>query len=413
MTRATKSRNSLDGKIVNLRRGLAVYKVKASPYYRVRVWIPSQKKRIVRTSKATTRAEAISVAEELFRAMGTKGALDHAPSERTFEHFAHKLVQLEKLQGERGALSARAWYDTQCILQNPERGLLVRFGDQDVTKIATPSYHAYFDSISKNNPSLAPATLKRTAVVFSKVMKLAQADGLIDAPPASPRIRHKDNPRSFFRFKPLVSADADEWRLLKKTAKEMASERVEVRGTLITEELYDFILFMVHSFLRPTESEVYALTHRDLAIAADPQRLILTIRKGKTGHRVCNTMPDAVPIYERIAKRYPNYSAEDFVFLPSYKNRSHAKRIIQRQFNAILERAGLKKDHFSHSVHTVYSLRHTAICMRLVLSKGTVNIFNLAKNAGTSVDQIERFYAKNLPLSPEMTRNLQSFGTEE
>jgi hypothetical protein len=28
----------------------------------------------------------------------------------------------------------------------------------------------------------------------------------------------------------------------------------------------------------------------------------------------------------------------------------------------------------------------------------------------TSVDQIERFYAKHLPLSREMAKNLQSFG---
>jgi hypothetical protein len=35
---------------------------------------------------------------------------------------------------------------------------------------------------------------------------------------------------------------------------------------------------------------------------------------------------------------------------------------------------------------------------------------NLAKNAGTSVEQIERFYARNLLLSAEMARNLQSFG---
>jgi hypothetical protein len=40
---------------------------------------------------------------------------------------------------------------------------------------------------------------------------------------------------------------------------------------------------------------------------------------------------------------------------------------------------------------TIYSVRHTAICMRIILSQGKVNIFNLAKNAGTSVDQIERF----------------------
>ena len=39
--------------------------------------------------------------------------------------------------------------------------------------------------------------------------------------------------------------------------------------------------------------------------------------------------------------------------------------------------------------------------MRIILSEGKVNIFNLAKNAGTSVDQIERFYARNLPLSKD------------
>ena len=52
----------------------------------------------------------------------------------------------------------------------------------------------------------------------------------------------------------------------------------------------------------------------------------------------------------------------------------------------------------------------TAICMRIILSHGQVNIFNLAKNAGTSVEQIERFCARNLPFSPELAKNLQSFG---
>jgi hypothetical protein len=50
--------------------------------------------------------------------------------------------------------------------------------------------------------------------------------------------------------------------------------------------------------------------------------------------------------------------------------------------------------------------------MRIILSHDKVNIFNLAKNAGTSVEQIERFYAKRLPLSKEMAKNLQSFGDE-
>jgi hypothetical protein len=61
---------------------------------------------------------------------------------------------------------------------------------------------------------------------------------------------------------------------------------------------------------------------------------------------------------------------------------------------------------------SIYSLRHTATNMwRIILSEGQVNIFNLAKNAGISVEQIERFYARNLPLSKEMAKNLQSFGS--
>ncbi len=66
----------------------------------------------------------------------------------------------------------------------------------------------------------------------------------------------------------------------------------------------------------------------------------------------------------------------------------------------------------TNAERSVYCLRHTAICMRIILSHGKVNIFNLANNAGTRVEQIERFYAKHLPLSREMAKNLQSFGEE-
>lgn len=64
-----------------------------------------------------------------------------------------------------------------------------------------------------------------------------------------------------------------------------------------------------------------------------------------------------------------------------------------------MEETGLKKDTVLQTDRTIYSLRHTAICMRLILSEGKVNIYTLAKNAGTSVNQIERFYARNLPIS--------------
>jgi hypothetical protein len=303
------------------------------------------------------------------------------------------------------------WTVTKFYLEHKNWGILRRFAKTDIATIQTKHYHQYLDWVQEQDSSLRPATINHIASVFSKVLKLAQQEGIIDWIPATPRVKRKDNPRSFFRFYPLVDKKNDEYQLLLKTAKDMAEEKVRVRETIITDELYDFILFMVHSFMRPTESEIYALTHRDIAIADNPKRLIITIRKGQTVHRISNTMPGAVSAYNRIKMRHQGYTNDDFLFLPSYKNRSSAKRIIQRQFNALLGRCHLKEDRYSDSPHTVYSLRHTSICMRIILSKGQVNIFNLAKNAGTSVDQIERFYARNLPLSKEMAINLQSFGS--
>jgi hypothetical protein len=48
---------------------------------------------------------------------------------------------------------------------------------------------------------------------------------------------------------------------------------------------------------------------------------------------------------------------------------------------------------------TLYSLRHTAIMYRLLFGDG-INTLLLARNARTSVEIIDRFYAK--PLSGEM-----------
>lgn len=410
MKPAKTSRYALDGKIIHLRQGLAVYKIHASPFYRVRIWVPSQKKRLVRTTKADNRAEAIAVAESLFASLGSRGALAETPKDLTFEHFVEEMLSNEQTRANSGLVNKHQPTNVRNLLYNKTWGAVRFLGRKNITEIQTKDYLAYLKWVRSQNPDLSPATINHISVAFRKVLRTAQADGVIDSVITTPREKRQDNPRSFFRFHPLVTKENDEYAKILKAAKELAARHTVVRGTTITDELYDFILFLTHSFLRPTISEVYSLTHRDVVVAKDPKRLILTIHKGKTGHRISNTMEAAVSVYARIQRRHKHHTQEDFLFLPEYKNRDHAKRILQRQFNEVLEQVGLKGDKHSKTVHSVYSLRHTAICMRLVNSHGKVNIFNLAKNAGTSVDQIERFYARNLPLSAELARNLQSFG---
>jgi hypothetical protein len=286
------------------------------------------------------------------------------------------------------------------------------FQDADVRELRTRHWAEFLDKLGKKRPDLTPSTRNMLGATFRNVLKVARDDGVIDEVPDTPRTRQKDNPRPFFRFYPLVDKDKDIYKQLLETAKAMADGEHFIRGVQTTEELYDLILFVTHTFVRPTTTELYALRHSDIQIADKPKRLLITVRDGKTGYRIANSMEAGVSVYERIKQRYPDASAEDYLFLPAYKNRTTASQIMRRQFNQALKEAGITFDPYTNQNHTVYSLRHTAICMRIILSHGQVNVFNLAKNAGTSVEQIERFYARNLPLSAEMARNLQSFGEQ-
>jgi len=138
-----------------------------------------------------------------------------------------------------------------------------------------------------------------------------------------------------------------------------------------------------------------------VVLAVDPKRLLLTVRDGNAGFRAANTMPAVVAIYNRIRKRQGDFDGEDYLFYPHYKNRTTASKIVQRQFRELMSQAEVEVDRPTGKPHTLYSLRHTAICMRTILSHGKVNIFNPAKNAGTSVDQI----ALLCPLLKPVQRN--------
>ena len=98
---------------------------------------------------------------------------------------------------------------------------------------------------------------------------------------------------------------------------------------------------------------------------------------------------------------------EEYVWMPEYPNRTTAINTARRIFNHILEKADLVDP--ERKLHP-YSLRHYALQARLRGSQGKVNIHTLAQNAGTSVDQLERFYLKRMAPTPEMIENLHTTG---
>ena len=86
---------------------------------------------------------------------------------------------------------------------------------------------------------------------------------------------------------------------------------------------------------------------------------------------------------------------DDYVFLPHVSNRDHALAVFNFWLKWIMREAGLPLVDAHGQPRTLYSLRHTAITFRLLYGQG-IDMLTLARNARTSVDMIETFYASTL-----------------
>jgi hypothetical protein len=214
-------------------------------------------------------------------------------------------------------------------------------------------------------------------------------ENLIERMPMMPSIKLSDSPRGWFSIK--------EYELLKNKLQELIDKKHAVKRQIITKEMSYLVTFMVNTFLRP--SDLKNLRHRNIEVVENEQKYLrITTEKSKTENLPIVSMEYAINIYKDIVNLHGEVKKDDFVFLPHISNRDRAMKIMSSQFNEVLKYADLKNSS-SGEPRTLYSLRHTAIMFRL--TKGDhIDLLTLARNARTSVDMIERFYAK--PLSAEM-----------
>ena len=250
-------RRSTDLSAIKVYRGVSIYKVRGSRYWYCRVWDRDKKRYIVKGTGETSVIGAREVAKDYaLSLLKTERAVER---KFTFNHFAIKCLSKNTAmvaEGERniGYLKAIRW-----SLQNADWGLLKWFGQKDVRKITTRDFTDYMDHLTKTRRDLSSSTKNTVMAAFRNVLKIAREEGVIDVIPDTPRSKQRDNPRPFFRFYPLVSRKDDVYKKVLDTAKEMARESVVIRGVTVTDELYDIILFLTHSFVRPVVSELYAI----------------------------------------------------------------------------------------------------------------------------------------------------------
>ena len=317
--------------IKHLRRGLSIYKTGRSPFWHARIYDAVKKKYVVRSTKESNRIEAAEVAEEIVETYKKKQNSSHAISkDRSFEHYAKMLSEITK-QKAKASRNKYAFSDQSKILFREKDGLVSYFGKHDVGKITSGIVRDYLLFLDKRRDKpLAMSTKSKQCGVIRQVLMLALEDGVIDIIPPMPKQRTVDKPR--------VSFSDAEYGLLLETARKIADAgETSVRGVPVTREHYNVIVFAVHSFLRPTETELFGIRHCDIEMMdAEPRHLLMTLT-GKTGYRKSATLDAAVDIYAKQMLLHSEAKPTDYVFMPEYPNRTTAVNTYRRIFNHFLQ----------------------------------------------------------------------------
>ncbi|MFN5759899.1 MAG: tyrosine-type recombinase/integrase [Sphingomonadaceae bacterium] len=399
-------------RVIKIKKGLAVYKQSRSPFWYVRCYMPfGGRYNQVISTKTDSEREARKIAEDFYiecavkkRALGgdlpsgSKAAKDLRYS---FSAVADEFLEDRKRYAGTNPKHLRNYHDMRKLI-HAKNGLKAFFAKRDISTIVTADVRDYmvFAEEQSLKGALSASTRSKHLITLNLVMKSAYEKGLIATLPLMPKQRVVDNPRPWFDNKEYRRLWAKALRISKNAEKAGDHDKAKRFA-----EVHDFIVFMVNTFLRP--SEWANLRHRHIKVhsSGETPHLEITVSDGKTKPRVVYSMPTAVEVYQRMKKR-TGQERDNYLFKTQYFNRKTALSKMRLDFETVLKAADLETDGFGKK-RTMYSLRHSAIMFRLLMGDN-VDYQTLVKNAGTSIDQLHRFYASHL--DPRMNLgNLQSF----
>jgi len=375
---------------------LVIYKTDASRYFWTRVYFNSRY--YIKTTKTDSVKEAKQFAIKFYeQVLLTATQRNVSDSSRSFAVIARKFLDSQSKSSKK------------VTHRNDEArfksDLLPVFGEQDIATITNAQISSLLERLRERK--LSPATQKHFLVVLSKIMKFAVENDLMMRLPTFPKVTGRLQTmqrRDYFTL--------EEYDLLCKEAEQCANDEIEVRGVRITLELKYLFQFMVNSFIRPSDLRVLKFKHLQPRKEGSDTWYALNHPATKTNANEVQAMPATIGIIKRLLQdkksRNEPCTRDDYIFLPTYENRDTAMAIIARQFRKVLERTGLGEGTGKNL--TLYSLRHTSIMLRLM--KGNVDTLVLARNARTSQQMIDKFYAQHLT-TEQVRRQLHAFLPEE
>ena len=339
-------------------------------------------------------SHSVSSNDDLFLVCGVTTSLELSHEPELLNDCIQKLLQQEWVRVLRDELKI----DSYKIFKTRLQGLIFAyFSKIQIKGIDDDVMEGFVDYLSRQQ--LSGPTIKGYLALCMKLLRLMHKQHLLTQIPLIPAVKANYKPRGAFTLteykaitrltRRLEGQAYDGWR---------KGKRIWIKDMyqVMPRQMNWLIRFMVYTFIRP--GDIRQLKHKHIEVVYGKYTYLrLTLPEIKRHNAPMISLPPAVHLYQKIKaenERLACGGPDDYVFFPLEEDRKLALGIAGWLFNWVLYELDLKKGPHG-AERSLYSLRHTAITFRLLYG-GKIDLLTLAKNARTSVEMIERFYASTL-----------------
>lgn len=380
---------------------LKIFRIAGSKYWQMRFY--NLGRYTTQSLKTTNIEEAKEFAAQIFESYVDSGTyipragayvLDEESNQQLLHSLMEDVLQAEEQKVQRDEIKHASYVMSKIRLE----GLIFDFfKNQPLNKINADVLAEFITFLTRRN--LSASTIQGYMAQTRKLLKLLCRKEIIKVVPAFPSLKSQPNSRGAFTLTEYKAILRESKRLRSETFTDWGMRnKAWIRSEYhqMPTEMNWLIRFMVYTFVRPGDIRQIKNKHIEI-IRGTYHYLRLNLPEVKRHSAATVSLPPAVLIFEKLlayqqARGYGK--PDDYVFFPEESNRRLVLDITGWAFNWILKNLGIKAGPHGAD-RTLYSLRHTAITFRLIYG-GSIDLLTLARNARTSVEMIDKFYASTM-----------------
>lgn len=374
---------------------ILLYKRPNSKNFQCRLRIEGIKGYTVKSCDTPNQGKALKFAEDLYDNLRFKKLNNLPLKTKTFRQiFADWFKRTDKSKYRQDFYTSRA-----------KLYLFPYFGDykiEEVTESIIDDYWPWRKNYYQEHPekvngniSKTPSaqSLKMEKTAIKEVLEYACSKGYIRT---LPQIKYKPKEISERRdeftedeYHKILEAFCVPYNLKdEKNTDVFYSDKFRADVAYQRRMIYWMIVFLANTGIRP--NEVYKIKWKHIQIHNEKGRHLLYIRilkDNKTGERIVVSNPEAYECFTNL-QFFSKYQKDDDYFFNNYLDGSPMKNWSKTFKNELIKLNLYISE--NGKPRPPYSLRHYYATERLL--KG-VDVFDLARNMGTSVKQIEKHYS--------------------